>query len=104
MVDSADEFWKMLETLRQEEMVAFDSEWKPKFMGNSEICLIQLSTRSQVFLVDVISLNEIPLTKKEWSHLGTTVFINEEILKLGFAHDTDLQMMEKWLPGLNIQV
>lgn len=44
----------------------------------------------------------LKLDSSQWSRLGKSVFNNDEILKLGFAPASDLSMLQKSLPSLNI--
>lgn len=52
-----------------------------------------------MYLVDVVTLN---LDPSQWGSLGKNVFNNDEILKLGFAPSSDLSMLQKSLPSLNL--
>ncbi|KAG4074788.1 hypothetical protein HA402_006427 [Bradysia odoriphaga] len=99
LVDTRTKFFAMLRTLTRENMVAFDAEWKPTFFSTNEVALIQLATRQQVFLVDVIQLD---ISHDDWNHLGRQIFNNMEILKLGFSPTNDLTMFQKLIPGLNL--
>lgn len=76
-----------------------DAEWKPTFGLTTDVALIQLATRNVVYLVDVVTLD---LHASQWGLLGKYVFNNEEILKLGFAPTSDLSMLQKSLPSLNL--
>lgn len=80
LVDTRIKFYTMLRTLICESMVAFDAEWKPTFFSTNEVALIQLATRKQVFLVDVVQLD---IGNEDWNQLGRQIFNNMEILKLG---------------------
>lgn len=73
-----------------------DTEWKPTILSCSDVSLIQLAKRDRVYLLDVISLMQLGMSDKDWNLLGTCIFNNEEVLKLGFAHATDISMLVKF--------
>lgn len=64
------------------DIVGVDCEWKPSFGGDpSELALMQIATRKNVFVLDIINLGrKVPHL---WQELGQFVFINCDILKLG---------------------
>lgn len=39
---------------------------------------------------------QIGMSEKDWNLLGNCIFNNEELLKLGFAHSTDISMLVKF--------
>lgn len=83
LVDTSDKFNQMLNYLRSQELIAFDSEWKPTFLSMNDVALIQFATIERIFLVDVVTLG---VNSQFWNRLGRYVFNNEEILKLGTLH------------------
>lgn len=95
LVSSTSRFHSMINDLRFAKIIAFDTEWKPTILTNNDVSLIQLAKPDLVYLVDVISLMKI-LSDQEWNLLGRWVFNNNEILKLGFAHATDISMLMKF--------
>lgn len=102
LVNSVPSYHTMINDLRCTKMLAFDTEWKPTIQSCNDVSLIQLAKRDMVYLVDVISLIQVKLSDEEWSLLGRWIFNNGEILKLGFAHSTDILMLMKFQP-LGIQ-
>lgn len=102
LVNSVPSYHSMINDLRCTKMLAFDTEWKPTIQSCNDVSLIQLAKRDMVYLVDVISLIQVKLSDEEWSLLGRWIFNNDEILKLGFAHSTDILMLMKFQP-LGIQ-
>lgn len=63
-------------------LVGIDCEWKPNFgMNKNELALIQIATRTNVFLLDVIKLGS--LVPHLWKETENFLFNNCDILKLG---------------------
>lgn len=102
LVNTISSYHSMISDLRCSKMIAFDTEWKPTMLACNEVSLIQLAKRDMVFLVDMISLIQAKMSGEDWSMLGKWIFNNDEILKLGFAHSTDISMLMKFQP-LGIQ-
>ena len=102
LVNTVQLYMKMIGDLRCTKMIAFDTEWKPTILSSNDVSLIQLAKRDIVYLVDVISLIQVKMSDEDWSLLGKWIFNNDEILKLGFAHSTDILMLMKFTP-LGIQ-
>ncbi|XP_001861848.2 exonuclease mut-7 homolog [Culex quinquefasciatus] len=98
LVDSREKFFAMTSDLSQQSLVAFDSEWKPTFGGANEVAVIQLATRDDVYLVDVLVSQ---LQGSDWSELAS-VFNRDDVLKLAFAPSTDFNMFQKALPAFNV--
>ncbi|XP_058836638.1 exonuclease mut-7 homolog [Topomyia yanbarensis] len=99
LVDSREKFYAMISDLRQQSLVAFDSEWKPTFGGSNEVSLIQLATWDDVYLIDVMMSQ---LEGSDWVVLAKHVFNRDDILKLAFAPSTDISMFQKALPAFNV--
>lgn len=102
LVNSITVYHNMIKDLSCTKMIAFDTEWKPTILTCNDVSLIQLAKRDTIYLVDVISLIKEKLSDSDWSLLGKWIFNNDEILKLGFAHATDISMLMKFTP-LGIQ-
>uniref|UniRef100_A0A336M779 CSON012118 protein n=1 Tax=Culicoides sonorensis TaxID=179676 RepID=A0A336M779_CULSO len=98
VINTMDNFYKMIGDLLNFNTLGFDCEWK---FRESDIDLIQLSSKSRVYLIDVKVLKSI-LSDEDWRKLGRKIFRNEEILKLGFSQASDIAMIKKTLPGLCI--
>ncbi|CRL04117.1 CLUMA_CG017229, isoform A [Clunio marinus] len=92
----------MINDLSSTKMIAFDTEWKPTILSCNNVSLIQLAHRDLIYLVDVITLTQEKMCDEDWGLLGKWIFNNDEILKLGFAHSTDISMLMKFQP-LGIQ-
>ncbi|ESN93586.1 hypothetical protein HELRODRAFT_193976 [Helobdella robusta] len=77
-----DECLKKLKVVVNEVVVGFDTEWRPTFGSstyNTKISLVQLSTRTHVYLLDVFNL--LPtVTEHAWSDFFVDVFTNENRL------------------------
>lgn len=102
LVNSIPTYRGMINDLRCTKFIAFDTEWKPTILSCNDVSLIQLAKRDVIYLVDVISLMQAKMSDDEWALLGKWIFNNDEILKLGFAHSTDILMLQKFGP-LGIQ-
>jgi hypothetical protein len=59
--------------------------------------LLQIATRSDVFLVDMQVLNESK--EFDWSRLTEAFFANADLLKLGFGLGHDLDVVQRAMPG-----
>uniref|UniRef100_A0A1B0CE09 3'-5' exonuclease domain-containing protein n=1 Tax=Lutzomyia longipalpis TaxID=7200 RepID=A0A1B0CE09_LUTLO len=92
LVATRTEFREMIDYLREQSVVGFDAEWKPTFRANNEVALIQLATRTRVYLIDVICLR---VQSEDWTRLGRLVFNNDEVLKLGFSPANDVSILPK---------
>lgn len=102
LVNTTSSYRSMIADLRCSKMIAFDTEWKPTILACNDVSLIQLAKRDMVYLVDMISLMQAKMADEDWSMLGKWIFNNDEILKIGFAHSTDISMLMKFQP-LGIQ-
>lgn len=98
LVNTIPLYHSMINDLRCTKMIAFDTEWKPTILSCNDVSLIQLAKRDTVFLVDVISLVQAKMSDDDWNLLGKWIFNNDEILKIGFAHSTDISMLMKFAP------
>jgi hypothetical protein len=96
IIETIDEFRKTIHLLQKYKMISFDTEWKPSISEENDVSLIQLGTRDGVYLIDVITLVQNRMSDEDWSMLGRNIFNNNEILKLGFAHSTDISMLMKF--------
>lgn len=96
LVNEVEIYREMISDLQTAKIISFDTEWKPTILSCSDVSLIQLAKRDRVYLVDVITLMRNKMDDRDWSLLGKCVFNNEEILKLGFAHSTDISMLIKF--------
>lgn len=64
------------------DIVGLDCEWKPSFgVHCNELALLQIATRTEVFILDVIKLSS--LGPYLWQKLGSELFNNCDIVKLG---------------------
>lgn len=102
IVDTIDSYRQTIARLQQSKMIAFDTEWKPTISADNDVSLIQLAVKDAIYLIDVISLTQKRLSREDWSLLGKAIFNNNEILKLGFSHATDISMLMKF-EALTIQ-
>lgn len=80
LVDKREKFYQMLQKLTVEYVIAFDAEWKPISCSTAEVALIQIATKHQIYLIDVVSID---LVADDWNNLAQHVFNNVEILKIG---------------------
>jgi hypothetical protein len=96
LVNEIELYRAMIDDLQTAKMVSFDTEWKPTIISCSDVSLIQLAKREKVYLLDVITLMSLKMSDRDWNLLGKCIFNNEEILKIGFAHSTDISMLVKF--------
>lgn len=96
LINDIELYQTMISDLQTAKMISFDTEWKPTILSCSDVSLIQLAKRDTVYLVDVITLMKQKMSDRDWNLLGKCIFNNEEILKLGFAHSTDISMLVKF--------
>lgn len=126
LIDTKEKYFNMMHHLSELNMVAIDAEWKPISRGaTTDVALIQIATREQIYLIDVVLLN---IVTNDWNQLVDHVFNNQQIVKIGkiysnlpfhqiayfrlifcfflysvaFAPKTDLQMFQKLMPSLNL--
>ncbi|KAL1517369.1 hypothetical protein ABEB36_001139 [Hypothenemus hampei] len=100
LVDDPDSFASFVDTgLENVDIVGIDCEWKPSFGHQNELALMQIATRRQAFVIDIVALGQqVPHL---WQELGKFLFNNGNILKLGFSLSTDIHMIRQALPHLN---
>jgi len=75
-----------------------DSEWRPpsrKGERKSPVAILQLSTREHVCILDLLHLSHEALD----SFLAR-LFLDEAIIKTGFAFDGDLRKLRESYPDL----
>ncbi|XP_055843854.1 exonuclease mut-7 homolog [Episyrphus balteatus] len=99
LVDRKSTFTDMIRTLEKHSLIGFDSEWKPSACQVETVSLLQLATFDKVYLIDVMSED---ITDDLWRLFGRNIFNNLEILKIGFALQQDLLMLQKSLPQMNL--
>lgn len=99
LVDTKDKFNFMISDLSRQGKIAFDAEWKPTFGGSNDVSLIQLATKQNIYLIDVIATQ---IGGSDWAGLAKNVFNQDDILKLAFAPATDISMFQKALPSFNV--
>lgn len=81
LVDTKEKYFNMLHHLSELNMVAIDAEWKPISRGaTTDVALIQIATREQIYLIDVVLLN---IVTNDWNQLVDHVFNNQQIVKIG---------------------
>lgn len=80
LVDTSQKYYDMLRYVSAQSIIAIDAEWKPIASATTEVALIQIATREPIFLIDAILL---AIDVADWNKLGTYVFNNHEVLKIG---------------------
>lgn len=96
IVDTASIFERMLKHLQCEQIIYMDSEWMQNVCVQNQLCLIQIATTHNVYLIDCLASRE--LHEEHWRALGATVFNNANILKVGFSLLNDLTVLQRSLP------
>lgn len=86
VVETLDDFHRVLEILNREEVIGFDTETKPVFTKGkrNKVALLQIATSSTCYL---IRLNCIGFPE------GLTEFFNNEVLKVGLSIKDDFLML-----------
>lgn len=105
IIETGEQFYDLISILKQTDIVSLDCEWKPSFGAKqSQVALIQLGTRSMVYLIDTILLNKTEYSSF-WFSFYKSFLENAEIIKLGFGLEQDLREMKTSIVGLsNIKV
>ncbi|SPP82156.1 exonuclease mut-7 homolog [Drosophila guanche] len=96
IVDTASQFQRMLGHLKREHIIYMDSEWVQNVCGDCQLCLLQIATVRNVYLIDCLARQSI--TANHWRALGADVFNNMNILKVGFSMYSDLMVLQRSLP------
>lgn len=86
VVETKEDFERVLNVLNQEEVIGFDTETKPVFTKGkrNKVALLQVATSSHCYL---IRLNCIGFPE------GLTDFFNNEVLKVGLSIKDDFLML-----------
>lgn len=86
VVETLDDFHRVLQHLNQEEVIGFDTETKPVFTKGkrNKVALLQVATSSTCYL---IRLNCIGFPE------GLTEFFNNDVLKVGLSIKDDFLML-----------
>jgi len=81
-------------------VVGFDTEWRPTMCraGTDErLAIIQLSTWSEVFVLDMIALTD-NVKDSEIQQFAENFFANPQVLKLGYGVDSDFRYLVSSCP------
>lgn len=96
IVDTAAQFDRMLYHLQKEHTIYLDSEWMQNVCGDSQLCVLQIATGHNVYLIDCLARES--LRSEHWRALGANIFNNVNILKVGFSMVSDLSVLQRSLP------
>ncbi|XP_020812468.1 exonuclease mut-7 homolog [Drosophila serrata] len=96
IVDTAAQFERMLIHLQKERIIYLDSEWMQNVCGASQLCVLQIATGHNVYLIDCLARES--LRAEHWRSLGANIFNNVNILKVGFSMVSDLSVLQRSLP------
>ncbi|XP_014209348.1 exonuclease mut-7 homolog [Copidosoma floridanum] len=101
IIDNAKSFEDFLVYgLKNVNVVGIDSEWKPTFgIKKPELALMQIATHSHIYILDVTVLGYH--NQDLWKELGTALFNNKRILKLGFGIAHDITILRESFPVLS---
>ncbi|XP_030568998.1 exonuclease mut-7 homolog [Drosophila novamexicana] len=97
IVDTAATFERMLQHLQREQIIYMDSEWMQNVCAQNQLCLLQIATIHNVYLIDCLASRQT-LHEEHWRALGANVFNNPNILKVGFSMLNDLSVLQRSLP------
>lgn len=94
LIDTVDGLEKCTNDLLTSPLLGVDSEWKPTFgVGAQEqAALLQLATTTQVFLLDLISLQPV-LKDCHWRPIGE-LFSDPQVTKLGYGIRGDFRVLD----------
>lgn len=86
-VDTQQSFQNMIDAITGEEQIAVDTESNNMYAYHGEVCLIQLSTRKQDYIIDPLAINDIQA-------LGD-IFADNSVEKIFHAAEYDLICMKR---------
>ena len=91
----AEEDIDKLNMLLGEKYIGVDSEWRPQltYYHNSRPALLQLSSRTDVFLVDLFNLSRV----KALDDILSQIFADKRTTIIGFGFDADIEMFTRKL-------
>ncbi|XP_065569581.1 uncharacterized protein LOC136032986 isoform X1 [Artemia franciscana] len=100
IVDNLASFDALINRIKQENLLAIDAEWPPTFdsFETTSASVLQIATTSQVYILDVISLQKSLTGKQKEDFLNS--FYTEKSLIIGFSFSEDLNKLEKLFPGI----
>uniref|UniRef100_A0A915B1V5 3'-5' exonuclease domain-containing protein n=2 Tax=Parascaris univalens TaxID=6257 RepID=A0A915B1V5_PARUN len=100
MVDTIMSLRRLIGVFETASIIGIDTEWKPMFLSTVEqVALLQVSTRSCSYLVDVIKLEE-EIGEEEWMEFFKALFCTESSMKLGFDFANDMRVLRASFPFL----
>ncbi|KAL9988623.1 hypothetical protein ACROYT_G003089 [Oculina patagonica] len=101
LVDNAQSLRKCMRVLCVPgNVVGFDTEWRPTMCraGTDErLAIIQLSTWSEVFILDMIALTD-NVKDSDMQQFAENFFANPHVLKLGYGVDSDFRNLVSSCP------
>lgn len=88
-IDKMENFYKVIDKLRKEKLLGFDTETRPSFKKGKlyDVSLLQLSTAEKVYL---FRLNKIGLPEEL-----AEILADENVLKIGVAIHDDIASLRK---------
>lgn len=87
IVTQSPEMERAIEDMRQSDVLAVDTESNSRHRYPEQLCLIQIATRQQIYLIDPISLKDISALNE--------IFIDGTIKKLFHTADSDLRTLDR---------
>lgn len=85
-------FDRMCSAFDRVKFVSIDVEGDSR---STSAALIQISTTTYIYIIDVIVLESERFDEGEWAKLKSSLFDNPKILKLGFNWDADVSMLDR---------
>lgn len=86
-IDTQDSFESFIKSLADEEQIAVDTESNNMYAYHGQVCLIQLSTRTQDYIIDPLAIEDI--------HALGDIFADKSIEKIFHAAEYDLICMKR---------
>lgn len=89
---------ELLKNLQGERFVGVDSEWRPALVkfNKSVPALLQISGKTQAFLVDLIAL----ANNRRLDEVLSAIFKDHNTTIVGFSFMSDIQVFTKYLPHM----
>lgn len=98
MVDTINTCLDMLRDMTNVQKIAFDTI----HTTTDEVSILQIATHDKVYIIDISGLQASMLNSILWKMLGSRLFNNECIIKLGFDLSRNIEMLQKTKIRLNL--
>ncbi len=93
-INSEVEWYSLIKSLKKEKIIGIDTEFDWRTTYFPKLCLIQISTKKEIYLIDSLAINNFEELKK--------IFEDKSILKIFHAVRSDSTVLSKCL-NINLQ-